>query len=237
MTSANGLVVAVVPARGGSKRIPRKNIRPFRGVPLLARTVALLRDAELFDRIVVSTDDEEIAAVAADAGAEVPFLRPGELADDHAGTRPVIVHALEALEDAAADRIDALCTVYPAAVFVHAEDLRQAYQRLVEHDDAPFVFSAAAFPAPIQRAVRERPDGTAQMFWPEHVTTRSQDLEPAYHDAGQFYWGRREAWLAGGSVLEAGSLMHVIPHWRVQDIDTLDDWVRAELVHRMLDEL
>lgn len=237
MTAVDGLVVAVIPARGGSKRIPRKNIRPFRGVPLLGRTIALLRTAELFDRIVVSTDDEEIATVAVAAGAEVPFLRPAELADDHAGTRPVIVHAIEALEDHGADRIGALCTVYPAAVFVHAEDLRQAYQRLVEHDHAPFVFSAAAFPAPIQRAVRERPDGTAQMLWAEHRTTRSQDLEPAYHDAGQFYWGRRDAWFGRGSVLEAGSLMHVLPHWRVQDIDTPDDWVRAELVHRMLDEL
>lgn len=235
MTEAEGDVIAVVPARGGSKRIPRKNIRPFRGVPLLTRTVAMLRATDLFDRVVVSTDDDEIAQVARDAGAEVPFLRPAELADDHVATRPVVVHALREVENRTGRRVAALCTVYPAAVFVQPDDLATAYRRLLD-EDADFVFSAAAFAAPVQRAIRRRGDGRAEMLWPEYATTRSQDLTPAYHDAGQFYWGRRQAWLGDRSVLEAGSLMHLIPHWRVQDIDTPDDWTRAELLHRVLHE-
>lgn len=229
--------VAIVPARGGSKRIPRKNIRPFRGVPLLVRTIELLQSADLFTHVVVSTDDDEIAAVARDAGAEVPFRRPDDLADDHAGTRPVVVHALQTLEQLSGRTIETACTVYPAAVFVQPADLRVAHDRLVAEKDVEFVFSATAFMAPVQRALRQRPDGTSEMLWPEHAMTRTQDLDPTYHDAGQFYWGRRRAWLSGRPVLEARSLMHILPHWRVQDIDTPEDWVRAELIHRMLDVL
>lgn len=237
MTAELRSSVAVIPARGGSKRIPRKNIRSFRGTPLLARTIAMLQEADVHRRIVVSTDDDEVADVARDAGAEVPFVRPAELSDDHAGTRPVVVHALRWIEEDEGTPLRTLCTVYPAAVFVRPADLREAHARLDAEARAEFVFSAAAFPAPVQRAVVEDHEGWAAMMQPEHASTRSQDLEPAYHDAGQFYVGRRDAWLSGRSVLQSRSRLHVIPHWRVQDIDTPDDWVRAELLDRLLDAL
>jgi pseudaminic acid cytidylyltransferase len=231
---SGGASLALVPARGGSRRIPRKNVRPFRGVPLLARTVSTLLGAGLFDRVVVSTDDDEIAAVAADAGAEVPFLRPAELAGDHTGTREVVVHAIEALEAADGPVLGEVCVVYPAAVFTTADDLRTSLERLRASDDE-FVMSASTFPAPIQRALRRAEDGRIEMLWPEHASTRSQDLEECYHDAGQFYWGRRDAWLGAGSVLTARTLLHVLPRWRVQDIDTPEDWTRAELLHEVLE--
>jgi pseudaminic acid cytidylyltransferase len=228
--------VAVVPARGGSKRIPRKNVRPFRGVPLLQRTLEMLLTADVVDRVVVSTDDDEVAEVALAAGAEVPFRRPPELADDHAGTRPVVLHAVQELERLAGRRLGSLCLVYPAAVFVQPSDLRQSLE-LLTASGADFVFSATTYDAPVQRALRRRGDGSVEMLWPEHVGTRSQDLDESLHDAGQFYWGRRDAWVEGGSVLTARSLVHLLPRWRAQDIDTPEDWHRAELLHRVLDEL
>ena len=232
---ARGPIVAIIPARGGSKRIPRKNIRSFRGTPLLERTIQTLQQTNLFDRIVVSTDDDEIANIAVAAGAEVPFLRPAELAGDHTGARPVIIHAIESLESADQSVLGPVCIVYPTAVFVTQEDLRQSLGRLVT-SSADFVFSAARFDAPIQRALRTLDDGTCELMWPEHTLTRSQDLEEAYHDAGQFYWGRRDAWLAGHPVFAGNALLHVLPRWRVQDIDTEEDWNRAELIHRMIGE-
>jgi pseudaminic acid cytidylyltransferase len=228
-----GPTVAIVPARGGSKRIPKKNIRPFRGTPLLERTIRMLGKAGVFDRIIVSTDDEEIASLAIDAGAEVPFRRPAALADDHAGARPVIIHAIEALELDAGLDLGPVCIVYPAAVFIGPADIRDALAAL-EGSDADFVFAAALYDAPVQRALRRRADGTCEPMWSEHTLVRSQDLEPAYHDTGQFYWGRREAWLTGRPVFESNALMYELPRWRVQDIDTPDDWARAELIHRLI---
>jgi pseudaminic acid cytidylyltransferase len=223
--------LAVIPARGCSKRIPRKNIRPFLGVPLLARTVALLRDANVFDRIVVSTDDDEIASVAAAAGAEVPFRRPAELSGDRAITAPVIEHAVRAM-DASGFHAQFVCCVYPAAVLAQVADIRAAYVTL-RQVPLDYVFAATSFPYPIQRALR-RTDGGCEMFWPEHKESLSQDLEPAFHDAGQFYWGRRESWLEGRPVFSPRSRMLLLPRYRVQDIDLPEDWERAELIFELL---
>jgi pseudaminic acid cytidylyltransferase len=225
--------VAVIPARGGSKRIPRKNIRPFLGIPLLSRTIALLKRCGEFDRIVVSTDDDEIAAIATEAGGEVPFRRPPELANDTAGTIPVINHAIAEIE-ARGTLVEAVCCVYPAAVLARLEDFRAAW-RMLRQFDVDFVFAATTFPYPIQRALRRVGEGRCEMFWPEHMETRSQDLEAAYHDAGQFYLGRREAWVAERPPFGARSMMLELPRFRVQDIDTLEDWQRAELMFRMLE--
>jgi N-acylneuraminate cytidylyltransferase len=232
--SRSGSVVAVIPARGGSKRIPRKNIRLFLGEPLLARTIALLKQAAIFERIAVSTDDEEIAAVAVAAGAEAPFRRPARLADDLTGTQPVIAHAIAELEALGA-RPEYVCCVYPAAVLALPGDL-QAGSQLVRDQDLDYVFTAASFPHPIQRALRKTALGRCEMFWPEQRTARSQDLEPAFHDAGQFYFGRREAWLEGRPLFGERSAMLELPRYRVQDIDTIEDWERAELIFRMLNE-
>lgn len=234
MTSGEPMsrTLAVIPARGGSKRIHRKNIRPFLGVPLLARTVALLQESRVIDRIIVSTDDDEIAAVAVDAGAEAPFRRPAPLADDTTGTLPVIQHAVQTMQ-LAGESAAFVCCVYPAAVLARAEDFRKALA-LLRESDADYVFAATSFAYPIQRALRQTVDGGCSMFWPQHAETRSQDLEPAFHDAGQFYWGTREAWFERRPLFAAPSRMLIVPRYRVQDIDTVEDWKRAELLFTLL---
>lgn len=231
---ARASAIAVIPARGGSKRIPRKNIRPFLGVPMLSRAVAMLAAAGVFDRIIVSTDDEEIASVAVAAGAEVPFRRPPELSGDMAGTLPVIVHAIREMQ-ARGVVPEHVCCAYPAAVLSRPNDVRAARDMLAA-GALDYVFTATSFPFPIQRALRKRADGTCEMFWPEHRETRSQDLEPAFHDAGQFYFGRRDAWLAGSPIFGPRSRMLELPRYRVQDIDTPEDWTRAEVIFRFLEQ-
>jgi pseudaminic acid cytidylyltransferase len=223
--------VSVIPARGGSKRIPRKNVQPFLGVPLIVRTLQVVQASGAFDRVVVSTDDNEVAALARDAGAEVPFRRPAELSDDHTGTRPVIQHAIRELERHQDRPLGLVCCVYATAVFGTPTSLVEARSLLLD-SGVSFVFTATTFPAPIQRALRRLPDGSCEMFQPEHLLTRSQDLEEAYHDAGQFYWGTREAWLSNEPTFGRSSRLFVLPRWRVQDIDTPEDWHRAELMLR-----
>jgi pseudaminic acid cytidylyltransferase len=223
--------VSVIPARGGSKRIPRKNVQPFLGDPLIVRTLQVVQASGAFDRVVVSTDDNEVAALARDAGAEVPFRRPAELSDDHTGTRPVIQHAIRELERHQDRPLGLVCCVYATAVFATPTSLVEARSLLLD-SGVSFVFTATTFPAPIQRALRRLPDGSCEMFQPEHLLTRSQDLEEAYHDAGQFYWGTREAWLSNEPTFGRSSRLFVLPRWRVQDIDTPEDWHRAELMLR-----
>lgn len=223
--------LAVIPARGGSKRIPRKNVRPFRGRPLIAWAIESARNCGLFDRIVVSTDDEEIAAAACQAGAEVPFIRPAALSDDITPTLPVIAHAIQEVDRDRA--FDDVCCIYPAAVFVTSDDYVSA-ARLLADPGVDYVFTATSFPFPIQRALRRLGNGGCEMFWPEHRTTRSQDLPEAFHDAGQFYFGRREAWVDGRPFFGPGSRMHLLPRHRAQDIDTAEDWTHAEMLHRLV---
>lgn len=224
--------VAIIPARGGSKRVPRKNIRPFAGRPIIGHSIAVAHASGLFDRVIVSTDDAEIAAVARAHGAETPFVRPPELANDTIGTTPVMQHALRWL-DAHEVVVSHACCIYPTAPFIEADDLRAAHDLLTARD-ARYCFPVTSFPFPIQRAVRIAADGRLAMFQPEHFLTRSQDLEAAYHDAGQFYWGRAEAFLDGEAVFGPGAVPLVIPRWRVQDIDTPEDWERAELLYEIL---
>lgn len=226
-----GPTVAIIPARGGSKRIPRKNVKPFLGVPLLARTVAILTEAGIFDRIVVSTDDEEVAEVAQHAGAEVPFLRPAELADDYTPTVPVVADAIERLGDRDVGR--EVCCIYPTAVLLQAHSLVQA-RSILSCQDIDYVVPVATFPSPIQRALRIDDDGLCAMLEPENIAARSQDLEPTYHDAGQFYWGTREAWTAQRPIFGPRTRALVLPSTEVQDIDTEDDWALAEQRYRLL---
>lgn len=230
----HNLILAVIPARGGSKRIPRKNIRPFVGVPMLSRTIAMLRAAGVFDHVVVSTDDDEISDIASMAGALVPFRRPQELSNDTAATLPVVAHAIREM-NARGMLSDFVCCAYPAAVLSRPDDVRAAYD-LLRRTEVDYVFTATSFPYPIQRALRKLADGSCEMYWPEHRETRSQDLEPAYHDAGQFYFGRSEAWLQGSPLFGRRSKMLELPRYRVQDIDTPEDWVRAETIFRLLEQ-
>ncbi|MDZ7771585.1 MAG: pseudaminic acid cytidylyltransferase [Balneolaceae bacterium] len=224
--------IAVIPARGGSKRIPRKNIREFCGRPLIGWSIEAALDSGLFDRIIVSTDDEEIAEVARSEGAEVPFMRPDRLADDYTGTGPVIRHAVEwVLEHG--ERPDYICTIYATAPFVRAEDLKEGLAKLREADDAHKSFSVTSFPFPIQRAIRITGEGRVEMFQPEHEKTRSQDLEEAYHDAGQFYWSTLEGVLEDVPTFSHASVPVILPRHRVQDIDTPEDWKSAERLFRV----
>lgn len=222
--------LAVIPARGGSKRIPRKNLREFCGRPILAWSVAAALESGCFDRVVVSTEDGEIAALARTLGAEVPFERSADLADDHTGTGPVVADAVDAC--GLADT-DLACCIYATAPFVTAADLRRGLE-VLEESGAEYALSVTSFPFPIQRAVRLVEGGRLEMFQPEHLLTRSQDLEEAWHDAGQFYWGRARAWRAGTPLFSRDAAPVPLPRHRVQDIDTPEDWTRAELLFRAL---
>lgn len=224
--------LAVIPARGGSKRIPRKNIRPFCGRPIIAWSIEAARASGCFDRVVVSTDDEEIVAVARAEGAEVPFMRPAELADDHTGTIAVVRHALE-WQTVEGPAPEALCCIYATAPFVTADDLRHGLGILLD-GAADFVLPVARFGFPIQRALRLDAASRVSMVDPTKFATRSQDLEPAYHDAGQFYWGQARAWREADTVFGAASAAVLLPASRVQDIDTEEDWERAEWLFRAL---
>lgn len=226
--------LALIPARGGSKRIPRKNIRPFRGRPMISWSIAAAQAAGCFDRIFVSTDDKEIAAVAISLGAEVPFLRPDHLADDQATTQAVVLHAIQWCEEQGLP-VEAVCCLYATAPFVQPDELAQAAKLLDHTPPESFVFAATSFPFPIQRAIRIHADGHSSMIHPEHFNTRSQDLEEAFHDAGQFYWARPLAWSSTRNLFNDGRPL-LLPRWRVQDIDTEEDWHRAELLHRLLEQ-
>lgn len=232
MNTQAGKNIAIIPARGGSKRIPRKNIKPFAGKPMIAWSIDIAKASQLFDHIIVSTDDEEIAGVAKDFGAEVPFLRPAELADDYTGTTEVIAHGTQWAVDQGWT-INAVCCIYATAPFIDQNDLKTGLNYLSEGDWA-YAFSVTDFPAPIFRAFKMQENGGLAMFYPEHFTTRSQDLPEAYHDAGQFYWGRPDAWLSGKLIFDKHSRPIVIPRWRVQDIDTEADWERATQLSKLL---
>ena len=224
--------IAIIPARGGSKRVPHKNIRDFCGKPMIAWSIEAAKSSSCFDRVIVSTDDLEIAEIARQWGAEVPFMRPAELATDHAATRPVINHAIVEVTRLFGAP-DAICCLYPTAPFVTVEDLRNGL-RILEEEKADFVFSAATFAYPIQRAFRRTEVGGLERIQPEHRHTRSQDLEEAFHDAGQFYWGLRQAFLDNRDMVADQSRALVLPRFRVHDIDTPEDWIRAETVFSAL---
>tara|TARA_R110001583_G_scaffold127562_1_gene279207 strand:+ start:11661 stop:12347 length:687 start_codon:yes stop_codon:yes gene_type:complete len=224
--------VAIIPARGGSKRIPRKNVKAFCGKPMIAWSIEAAIESGCFDRIIVSTDDDEIATTAREAGAETPFVRPADISDDHSGTLPVIAHAINWLNENS-EPVDLACCLYATAPFVLAEDLRRGLQ-ILQQDNSDYAFSVTSYPFPIQRAIRITPGNRVEMFQPDHFTTRSQDLEEAWHDAGQFYWGRASAWLQQKPIFSEQSSPVVLPRSRVQDIDTAEDWLRAELMFKAL---
>jgi pseudaminic acid cytidylyltransferase len=226
--------IAIIPARGGSKRIPRKNIREFCGKPIIAYSIEAARQSNCFDRIIVSTDDAEIATVARDWGAETPFLRPAELANDFAGTIPVIKHAIEWFNKNEIQP-ELACCIYATAPFVTSQDLQRGLDTLLS-TKSEYAFTLTSYPFPIQRAVRLTSSGRIAMFQPEHFNTRSQDLEEAYHDAGQFYWGRCKAFLRELPMFSEAAAPVLLPRHRVQDIDTLEDWSRAELMLKILQQ-
>jgi pseudaminic acid cytidylyltransferase len=225
------MAVCVIPARGGSKRIPRKNIRPFHGTPMIGWSIAAARDSGLFERIVVSTDDPEISEIACGLGAEVPFSRPDSLANDYAGTVPVITHAVEALD---LDLDVAVCCLYATAPFVQSTDLREGLRLL--QAGASYAMAVTRFDYPIQRALRRSEDGAVSMIDRAQMQLRSQDFEPAWHDAGQFYWGLAATWASQMPVFGGRAHGVELPSSRVVDIDTPEDWDRAEALFQVLNQ-
>lgn len=227
--------IAVIPARGGSKRIPRKNIRPFLGKPIIAYSIEAAYQSGLFDHVIVSTDDEEIAEVAQQFGAEVPFSRPKKLADEFTGTNAVVKHAIQWFTKQG-QQVDYVCCIYATAPFVQTRFLKEGWEKL-ENTGKSFAFSVTTFPFPIQRAIRINAQGSVEALYPENIFKRSQDLEEAYHDAAQFYWGRAEAFINDIVTFSSASVPIILPRHLVQDIDTLEDWRRAELMFTSLRQM
>jgi len=223
--------VAIIPARGGSKRIPRKNIKDFHGKPLIAYSIEVALASKLFEKIIVTTDDEEIASIAKEYGAEVPFLRPKELSDDFTGTEDVINHTLKYLENHG-EMYDYVCTIYATAPLLQEKFLIEGFEKL-RNSTAVNAFSSTSMPFPIQRTFKVKDNGRCKMFTPEYYNTRSQDLEEAYQDAGQFYWKRLNR-DSKEMMFGEDSIPIILPRHLVQDIDTLEDWQRAEVMYKVL---
>lgn len=223
--------LAIIPARGGSKRIPQKNIKLFAGKPLIAYSIEAAQKSAVFDRIWVSTDCEDVAKVARQYGAEVPFIRPQTLSDDFVGTGPVTQHAINYFAQQQGRLPDFCCCIYATAPFLQFAFLRQALQQLQGDSSKSFAFSCTTFAFPVQRALKLQGSGLAPMY-PEYISHRSQDLPEAYHDAGQFYWGSSDGFLSNKAMFSEHAIPIILPRHLVQDIDTPEDWQRAELMYQ-----
>jgi len=220
--------IAIIPARGGSKRIPRKNIKSFNGKPMISWPILAAVESNLFDEIIVSTDDEEIANVAMQYGASAPFIRPKEISGDLTTTAEVMSHAVNWMYESDYE-IDTVCCIYATAPFIQISDLKNSL-KIFDSNSWEFVFTATGFQSSIFRGFKTTKDDGVEMLYPEFFDSRSQDLPSVYHDAAQFYWGKPLAWLEQKKIFANHSIAYIIPNYRVQDIDTTDDWRRAELI-------
>jgi len=227
--------VAIIPARSGSKRIPQKNIRPFHGRPMMAWAIEAALKSNCFEHVVVSTDCEQIAETARQIGASTPFLRPKNLADDVTPLIPVVRQAIAEL-DIILGTMDDICCILPTAPMIRSSDLLGGQHKLEERQNS-FVLSITSYPFPPQRALKLSADGCVSMVQSEHYLTRSQDLEEIYHDAGQFYWGSRKTWQIKDRLFDEKAYGYRLPRHRVQDIDTLEDWQKAEIMFAAVQQL
>ena len=227
-----GKAVAIITARGGSKRIPHKNIKEFCGKPILAYSIEAALASGVFDRVMVSTDDEEIAEVARKYGAEVPFLRSEKTANDYATTKDVLEEVLAEYEKRG-EHFDTLCCIYPTAPFITPDRLSEA-MRLLEEKKGDTLLPVVRFSFPPQRCVVQDAEGYLKFKWPEYRNSRSQDLEPYYHDAGQFYCLRVSSFLAQQNLIMEKAVPMELPETEVQDIDNEEDWKLAEMKYHML---
>jgi pseudaminic acid cytidylyltransferase len=222
--------IAIIPARGGSQRVPLKNIREFLGTPMLVRTINTLKDSKCFSRVIVSTDHEEIAEMALASGAEVPFLRSKELSENYTPTIDVIADSIYQLQSS---KDDAICCVYATNPFLRADALRLGLKVLLDSKEINYVTTVTTFPFPIQRALCMQPDGKLQMAIPEYMMTHSQDLEERFHECAQFWWARASTWTSKVG-MQSNVAGICLPRWMVQDIDTFEDWEMAEVKFEIL---
>ena len=223
------MIVAVIPARGGSKRIPKKNIKKFFGKPIISYSIKAAIDSKLFDKVIVSTDCKNIAQVAINYGAEVPFMRPKELSGDFLGTHEVVGHALKRLEDFG-DTVEYACCLYATAPMIQGSDLIKGYD-LIKTEKWKAVIAATKYSYPVFRSFKKLPNGGLEMVFPEHYNSRSQDLPEVYHDAGQFYWAKAQEWKNKPGGFSENNTIIELPNYLVQDIDTIEDWNRAEKIY------
>ena len=223
--------IAIIPARGGSKRIPKKNIKLFHGVPMLEICIKKLNQANIFDRIIVSTDSEEIADLANGAGAEVPFLRSNKLSDDYSDTRSVIIDVIDKIEEKNVN-IGLVACVYPCIPLISVTVIKEIYH-MAENNREGYTFPVTSFPYPIQRALYLKKHGNVEMLFPEYYESRSQDLKETFHDAGCIYFAPPKIWRENSIIFSSSSSGCRIPRYMVQDIDTPEDWVNAELLYNM----
>lgn len=215
--------ICIIPARGGSKRILKKNVKEFLGKPIIAYSIEMALETGLFDEVMVSTDDLEIADIAKSYGAKVPFMRSKETSDDYATTMAVLEEVVEMYKENGKE-FDAVCCLYATAVLANAEDIQKGYRLLKEAD---VVFPVTEFSFPPKRSLRVNETGCAEFIYPEHMSTRSQDLEPWFHDAGQWYWYYSAK--LNKSEQNLTSRIIKLTNLMVQDIDTINDWKLAEI--------
>ena len=223
--------LCIIPARGGSKRIPRKNIKPFMGKPIIAYSIEAALNSGVFDEVMVSTDDEEIAEVAKKYGAKVPFMRSAETANDYATTVDVLMEVVNTYKSRGVD-FDTICCLYSTAPFVTPGRLAEASSQLSENVDA--CFTIVQYSYPIQRSLRIGENGYVGMKFPEHLKSRTQDLEKVYHDAGQFYVVKTDSLIAEKTVWCKRTKPLVLSELEVQDLDTETDWQLAEMKFKLL---
>ena len=225
--------LAIIPARSGSKRIPRKNIREFLGKPIIAYSIEAALQSGLFEELMVSTDDKEIAEIAVKYGAKVPFYRNAEISSDFTTTMEVIQEVLITYKNLYSREFDLICCIYPTAPLIQVDHLKKGLNLLLEHDFNT-VFPVIDFGYPIWRGVEISNEGKTKMIWPEYQNSRSQDLKKVYHDAGQWYWMKRDQLVQTIFSHNTGSV--VLSEDEVQDIDSLTDWKLAELKYKVLNE-
>tara|TARA_Y100000590_G_scaffold468773_1_gene653037 strand:- start:743 stop:1438 length:696 start_codon:yes stop_codon:yes gene_type:complete len=224
--------IAIIPARGGSKRIPKKNIKFFCGKPIIGQTINILKKSKIFDKIIVSTDNKKIASIAKKYKAEVPFIRPSRLAKDKTGTPEVIVHAISWLQKKGY-KLKEVCCIYPTAPLIQIKDLKDSLKSL-QTGRWQYVFSATTFEHSIFRSFKKNKNKKLKIIFPKKINKRSQDLTEAYHDAGQFYWSLAKTWTNKQNIFACNSKILLLPRWRVQDIDVMDDWKKAEIIFHLL---
>lgn len=227
--------IAIIPARGGSKRIPKKNIKNFLGKPIISYSVELAIKSNLFDKVIVSTDCDEIAEIAKSYGAEVPFKRPQEISDDFSTLNDVLKHAIDFIENDGF-LYEYVCCIYATAPFIEIDDVRRGFE-LINTKKWESVIAATNFSYPIFRSFEKDKKGGLKMVFPDHYSSRSQDLPEIFHDAGQFFWAKSEFLKKSPSGFNQNNTIIEIPNYRAQDIDTDEDWQRAELIYKYLNEL